>query len=144
MAAPASSRRRALGIALAAALLAGPAFAQKGGDLSGLWQTETAGSTVRISRCGAGYCGTIAKVLAGETRDVHNPDAGLRTRSLVGVALTRDMRPAGEGWEGSLYNFRDGRTYSGELAMKGPNVLELSGCVLGGLICKKQMWTRVE
>ncbi|MGE7416593.1 DUF2147 domain-containing protein [Methylobacterium tarhaniae] len=120
------------------------ARAQAGPQPVGLWLTPAGDSQIRISRCAAAYCGTIAKVLAGETKDVHNPDASLRGRSLVGVALTRDMHPAGEGWEGSLYNFRDGKTYSGKLAMKGPNVLELSGCVLGGLICKKQMWTRVD
>ncbi|GJD60009.1 hypothetical protein CS379_30280 [Methylobacterium frigidaeris] len=130
--------------ALFLACVPAAASAQAGPQPTGTWLTPAGDSQIRISRCGAAYCGTIAKVLAGETRDVHNPDAGLRGRSLVGVALTRDMRPAGEGWEGSLYNFRDGRTYSGKLAMKGPNVLELSGCVLGGLICKKQMWTRVE
>lgn len=130
--------------ALFLACVPAAAYAQAGPQPTGTWLTPAGDSQIRISRCGAAYCGTIAKVLAGETRDVHNPDAGLRGRSLVGVALTRDMRPAGEGWEGSLYNFRDGRTYSGKLAMKGPNVLELSGCVLGGLICKKQMWTRVE
>lgn len=133
-------RLAALILACAPAL----AHAQAGPQPTGTWLTPAGDSQIRISRCGAAYCGTIAKVLAGETRDVHNPDAALRTRSLVGVALTRDMRPAGEGWEGSLYNFRDGKTYSGKLAMKGPNVLELSGCVLGGLICKKQMWTRVD
>lgn len=120
------------------------AHAQAGPQPTGTWLTPGGDSQIRIGRCGAAYCGTIAKVMAGETRDVNNPDAGLRGRSLVGVALTRDMRPSGEGWEGSLYNFRDGKTYTGKLAMKGPNVLELSGCVLGGLICKKQMWTRVD
>jgi uncharacterized protein (DUF2147 family) len=120
------------------------AHAQAGPQPLGTWLTPGKDSQIRISRCGAALCGTVAKVMAGEAKDIHNPDPALRGRSLVGAALTRDMHPAGEGWEGSLYNFRDGRTYSGKLAMKGPNVLELSGCVLGGLICKKQMWTRVE
>ncbi|BCM84788.1 DUF2147 domain-containing protein [Methylobacterium indicum] len=133
-------------VLLAALLACAPvlAHAQAGPQPVGLWLTPGGDSQIRIARCGAGYCGTIAKVMAGETKDVHNPDAGQRGRTLVGVALTRDMRPSGEGWEGSLYNFRDGKTYSGKLAMKGPNVLELSGCVLGGLICKKQLWTRVD
>ncbi|GJD49557.1 hypothetical protein OPKNFCMD_2289 [Methylobacterium crusticola] len=124
-------------------LAAAPAPAQEAQPL-GTWLTPAGDTQVRIARCGAGLCGTVAKVLAGETRDVNNPDPALRGRSLVGVTLAGDMRPAGAGWEGSLYNFRDGKTYSGKLAVKGPNALELSGCVLGGLICKRQVWSRVN
>jgi uncharacterized protein (DUF2147 family) len=28
--------------------------------------------------------------------------------------------------------------------MKGPDALELAGCVFGGLICKRQVWSRVN
>ncbi|MFE1599971.1 DUF2147 domain-containing protein [Methylobacterium sp. ID0610] len=124
--------------------LTAPAFAQPLTDPSGTWLTPGRDAQIRIARCGEGYCGTIAKILTGETKDVNNPDPSLRARSLIGVALSRDMRPTTEGWEGSLYNFRDGKTYTGKLAMKSANTLELSGCVLGGLFCKKQMWSRVN
>ncbi|ACA18697.1 conserved hypothetical protein [Methylobacterium sp. 4-46] len=121
-----------------------PALAQPRLDPSGTWLTAGGDAHIRITRCGQGYCSTVAKVLTGEAKDVHNPDPALRARSMVGVALSTDMRPTGEGWEGSLYNFRDGKTYTGKLAVKGPNALELAGCVLGGLICKRQIWSRVN
>lgn len=121
-----------------------PALAEPKLDPSGTWLTPGGDAHIRISRCGGGYCGTVAKILTGETRDVNNPDPALRGRSLVGVALSNDMHPTPEGWEGSLYNFRDGKTYTGKLAMKSQNALELAGCVLGGLICKRQVWSRVN
>ncbi|GAB6845720.1 uncharacterized protein (DUF2147 family) [Methylorubrum rhodinum] len=145
MVAHASSRRRAFRIALAATLLgalSGPALAQKGGDLSGLWQTETAGSTVRIARCGAGYCGVIAAT-AGAGLDAQNPDPGLRTRKLVGVQIMQAGTASGEGFEGSLYNPKDGKTYSGSLTPKGPDTVEVAGCVLS-VICKRQTWRRLR
>ncbi len=145
MVAPASSRRRAFRLALTATLLgiaSGPALAQKGGDLSGVWQTETAGSTVRIARCGAGYCGTIAAT-PGPGLDSQNPDATLRTRKLVGVQIMQAGTPSGEGFEGSLYNPKDGKTYSGSLTPKGPDTVEVAGCVLS-VICKRQTWRRMR
>ena len=136
--------RRAHRIALAAALLLAPgaALGQKDGDLSGLWQTGTAGSTVRIARCGAGWCGTLAAT-AGSGLDAQNPDPSLRGRKLVGISIMQAGTPSGDGFEGSLYNPNDGKTYSGSLTPKGPDTMEVAGCVLS-VICKRQTWRRVR
>ncbi|WP_342151360.1 DUF2147 domain-containing protein [Methylorubrum sp. SB2] len=142
MVALASPRRRAALAALLFGTLGGPALAQKAGDLSGVWQTETAGSTVRIARCGAGYCGTIAAT-PGPGLDSQNPDASLRSRKLVGVQIMQAGTPSGEGFEGSLYNPKDGKTYSGSLTPKGPDTVEVAGCVLS-VICKRQTWRRMR
>ncbi|KQT53498.1 hypothetical protein ASG52_05125 [Methylobacterium sp. Leaf456] len=136
-----SLRRTALA-ALLVASSTGSALAQKAGDLSGVWQTETAGSTVRIARCGGGYCGTIAAT-PGPGLDSQNPDASLRTRKLVGVQIMQAGTPSGEGFEGSLYNPKDGKTYSGSLTPKGPDTVEVAGCVLS-VICKRQTWRRMR
>jgi uncharacterized protein (DUF2147 family) len=53
------------------------------------------------------------------------------------------MRPAGgDKWEGQVYNAEDGNVYSGSFTMSGSNTAQLKGCVMGGLICKGQTWTR--
>ncbi|HEV2542980.1 MAG TPA: DUF2147 domain-containing protein [Methylobacterium sp.] len=120
----------------------GSALAQKAPDLSGLWQTETAGSTVRIARCGSGYCGTIAAT-AGTGVDAQNPDPALRTRKLVGVQIMQAGTPSGAGFEGSLYNPNDGKTYAGSITPKGPDTVEVAGCVLS-VLCKRQTWRRIR
>ena len=120
----------------------GSALAQKTSDLSGLWQTETAGSTVRIARCGNGYCGTIAAT-AGPGVDAKNPDPALRTRKLVGVQIMQAGTPSGAGFEGSLYNPNDGKTYAGSVTPKGPDTIEVAGCVLS-VLCKRQTWRRIS
>lgn len=46
-------------------------------------------------------------------------------------------------WKGSLLNLDDGQTYSGYVTLNG-NSLSLSGCVLGGIICSSDTWTRLK
>jgi uncharacterized protein (DUF2147 family) len=68
-----------------------------------------------------------------------------RSRPLIGVQIVLGMKPAGDGkWTGQVYNAEDGKTYSGNLTFSGGNSLQLEGCALGGLVCKKQTWTKVN
>lgn len=128
---------------LGAALVAAPALAQ-GADPSGTWLSESGETRVRIARCGGAYCGTIIGV-KGEARDVNNPDPAQKSRPLVGVQMISDIRPTGDGgFQGALYNPKDGKTYSGKMRLKDAAALELSGCVMGGLICRSQTWTKVN
>ena len=54
------------------------------------------------------------------------------------------MKPAGRNrWEGQVYNAEDGKLYTAHLTPLGRDVLRIEGCVLGGLICDGQNWTRV-
>jgi uncharacterized protein (DUF2147 family) len=131
-----------IALALGGVLLPRVAWAQKGPDATGLWLTETGDSKVRITRCGSGYCGTLASV-SGPGLDAKNPDASLRGRSLVGVEIMNARNASGDGFEGTLYNPNDGKTYAGSLAIKGPNVVEVSGCVMS-VFCKRQTWKRVN
>ncbi|MBM6596090.1 DUF2147 domain-containing protein [Microvirga pudoricolor] len=127
--------------ALALLALSGAAHAQSA-DPSGTYVSETGETRVRIARCGAAWCGTIVSV-KGETKDANNPDPSLRNRSLVGVQMISNIQPTADGWNGSLYNYKDGKTYAGKMKIKG-NALELSGCVLGGLICRAQTWAKAS
>ena len=133
------STLRAAGL-LAALLTAGAGHAA--GDPSGLWVTETGDSKVRLARCGAGYCGTLVSV-AGKGLDANNPDPALRGRSVVGVQIVNAPNASGDGYAGTLYNPKDGKTYSGSLTPKGPDTVEVAGCVLSG-ICKRQTWRRMR
>lgn len=132
------------GLVLCGAILglSSPVSAQKAADPTGLWLTETGDSKVRIAKCGSGYCGVLASV-SGAGLDAKNPDASLRGRSLVGVQIMNARTPTGEGFEGSLYNPNDGKTYSGSLTIKGPDRVEVAGCVMS-VFCKRQTWKRVN
>ncbi len=127
--------------AVGLALLPLPAHAQAA-DPSGTWLTQSGDTRVRIARCGVAYCGTI--VSSTHKTDENNPDPKLRNRSIIGVQMISDIKPSGDGYSGQLYNPQDGKTYVGKLKVTAPNTLLLSGCILGGLICKSQSWSRVK
>ena len=99
-------------------------------DPSGIWLRDTGKSKVKISKCGAAYCGTI----------VWLKEAGGPAK--IGQKVFFDMMPDGENsWAGSAFNPEDGETYSGSLELTGAG-LTTAGCVLGGLICKSATWTK--
>lgn len=123
-------------------LLLQPAAAQPTVDPSGLWQTETGISRVRVATCGSGYCGTLAAT-GGAGLDSKNPNPALRERKLVGVRILEAGQRTSTGFEGTLYNPSDGKTYAGTLTPKTADTLEVSGCVLR-VICKSQIWRRVK
>lgn len=126
---------------LATLLLASPALAQNA-DPSGTWLTQSGDTRVRIGRCGQAYCGTI--VASTYQKDTNNQDPAKRDRPVVGLQMIWGLQPTGADYTGQLYNPQDGRTYTGKVKVTGPGVIQLSGCVLGGLICKSQTWTRVN
>jgi uncharacterized protein (DUF2147 family) len=125
---------------IVAALLFGlPAHAD---DIAGTWLSQSGETRVRFSPCGGIFCGVIVWV-SKPGKDVNNPDESKRERSLVGIQMVT-MKPQGGGsYSGHLYNYQDGKTYSGKAKVTGAG-LELSGCVLGGLICRSQVWKRVD
>ena len=141
--------RAASAIVLAALALAAPAQAA---DPLGTWVTPEK-DQVRIVNCGGALCGSLVFLKepndpdTGKPKlDKHNADASKQSRPMLGVTIVIGMKPSGtpDKWDGSVYNAKDGKTYSGSLTMTGPNTAELKGCVLGGLICKSQTWSRAK
>lgn len=126
---------------LLSAAIAGPARAAVP---DGTWLSQSGATKVRIAPCGSSYCGTITWVKGPETKDVKNPDAAKRDRPLVGIQLIYGMIPDGDAYQGKLYDYTSGKTYSGKLKTDGGSQLKLSGCVLGGLICRSETWSRVN
>ena len=137
--------KRAIIAGLGALLLAGAMLeapqAQAGSGIEGTWRTEK-GWLVKLFRCGGAYCG---KVVGGTTMvDKNNPDPKLRQRKVVGIRLLWGLKESGGVWKGKLYNPKDGKTYTGSIKPVSANALKLSGCILGGLLCRSQTWKRAQ
>jgi Uncharacterized protein conserved in bacteria (DUF2147) len=99
---------------------------------------------VRIDPCGQALCGVIAAANPSDT-DWRNPDPGKRDRPLLGVPILIDMKPTKkQRWEGQVYSAKSGYTYAAKMALKSADVLRVEGCVLGGLFCNSQNWTRAK
>jgi uncharacterized protein (DUF2147 family) len=132
---------------LALVVAAAPALAQTA-DVAGVWTTEHRDAKIRIAECGRALCGTIvwlARPLDDGGRpktDVNNPDPGKRARPLIGLTLLTGLTPAGGGWRGTIYNADDGREYDVVVTLLDAHHARIKGCVLGGLFCGGETWTR--
>jgi uncharacterized protein (DUF2147 family) len=124
---------------IAVAMLGSPAFAA---DPLGDWLTKDAEAVIRIANCDEALCGTIAWVKTPGT-DRNNPDPAKRDNDIVGVTILSNMTPIAENrWKGQVYNAKNGMNYRAYLILLEPNVLRIQGCVLGGLFCGGENWTR--
>ncbi len=103
--------------------------------------------------CGGALCSNLVWLketndpASGRPRiDQNNADASKQSRPLLGVPIVLSMKQSkrARSMVQQIYNASDGKTYSGSFTMTGPNNAELKGCVLGGLICKSQTWTRAN
>lgn len=117
-----------------------PALAAQ--PIAGRWLTADGGAVVVIGQCGATLCGRIARVIKGPPSgppvDAKNPDAKLRTRPLVGVAVLFGLTPDGDGWKGQIYDPKTGKTYRAVVARDGAR-LKVQGCV--AVFCQTMMWS---
>jgi uncharacterized protein (DUF2147 family) len=121
-------------------------------DPFGTWLTEDKKGKIHIVNCGGALCGNLVWIqepMDPETSkpklDKHNVDASKQGRPLLGIPIVLNMKPNGaDKWEGQVYNAEDGNTYSGSFAMTGANSAQLKGCIMGGLLCKAQTWTRAN
>ena len=133
---------------LAAALalsVSAPAFAQ---EVTGLWQTQTNGGQVEISRCGNSLCGKLVTSDHIKTdptiKDTKNKDTAQRSRPLKNMQMLYDFTGGPSKWTGGkVYNAADGGTYSGTITLVSANALKLKGCIVAPF-CKTETWTRIK
>ncbi|HWW57332.1 MAG TPA: DUF2147 domain-containing protein [Sphingopyxis sp.] len=105
----------------------------------GLWQNPKGTIIVQTRPCGQLLCGNIVWAGPGAVADAR--EAGVNR--LVGTELLSDYRASGAGrWTGRVYVPDQGRRYYSTIELRTPNSLRISGCILGGLICKRQDWIR--
>lgn len=121
-------------------------------DPTGMWHTEGRLAKVLIDKCAEDLCGTIIALkdpidpTTGRPQtDTENEDPAKRNRPVVGIQVVIGMKPDGANkWSGQLYNAEDGKTYSGNLRLNDANTLKVQGCIMGGLLCGTQIWTRAK
>ena len=107
----------------------------------GRWANPRGTLAVETAPCADGaLCGRI--VWASPQARAEARGAGLP--DLVGTQLLRGYRRNKTGaWEGTVFVPDMGRTFPSRLRQTSPATLTISGCVVGGLLCKSQVWHRV-
>ena len=90
--------------------------------IEGMWKRPN-GILVKFAACGSSFCATAES----------GPHAGGNAGKLA---------PAGAGkYAGTLTDLEASKTYSGKGSISG-STLTVAGCILGGLFCKSEAWTR--
>lgn len=130
---------RVLMIATGLALIAGAALAAD--PVEGLWQTMPDDNGkfghVAIAPCGAKLCGTLLRSFDASGAEVASAN--------IGRQIVWDMVPDGNGnyGGGTVWAPDRDKTYRAKMQLSGDG-LAVSGCVLGGVICRAADWTRVR
>lgn len=124
---------------IAAAPAPAPVAALASAGPSGLWTNPHHSVVVRAAPCGGELCGTIVWASTEAQQDARDGGSG----QLVGTELLRHFRPESRGrWSGSVFVPDMGRSFDSTIVQQGPNELNIAGCILHGMICKHQLWTR--
>jgi uncharacterized protein (DUF2147 family) len=113
-------------LAIASTLaMAGVAVA---GSVNGNWLRSN-GAHVQAFDCGGGLGLKVTK----------SPEPKKVGKTIMcGAKKTAENK-----WKGTVLNLDDGQSYSGYVVLNGDS-LTLSGCVLGGLVCKDDTWSRIN
>jgi uncharacterized protein (DUF2147 family) len=126
--------RLAIVTAFTAAITSGAAMAA---EPTGDWRVEDGSAIIHVENCR----GALWGVVAWEKVPGRNEQSG---RPTLGSAVLINMRPSSQTrWDGQIYNAQNGQTYNANVRMVGDNALRVEGCVMGGVFCGGQQWTRV-
>ncbi len=107
----------------------------------GIWRNPQDSVHVQSRHCGADMCGTV--VWANDKAKADAARGG--TEQLIGLDLFQQFTIDRRGtWHGKVYVPDIGKTFSGTVTVIDKNTLKGSGCLLGHIGCKSQVWTRIQ
>jgi uncharacterized protein (DUF2147 family) len=120
----------------------GAAHAQEPEEPFGVWKNRKNSVHIKTHSCHGGrLCGTV--IWASEKAQADARKGG--TAQLIGSELLRDFRRDARGrWKGKVLVPDIGMVFSGKITMVDRNTMTGRGCLLWGIGCKSQTWTRVE
>lgn len=109
--------------------------------IEGRWKNPSGRVTVEIVACGDALCGSV--IAAAESAKADARRGG--TENLVGTQLMSGFKPAGpDKWRGRMFVPDINHRSKAELRLVGPGQLKVTGCAVGRMICKSQLWTRAD
>jgi len=118
-------------------LAAAPACAQ---ELEGQWTNYKRNVVVQVERCGGAYCGRV--VQASEKAKAKARKGG--TQNLIGTQILTGLVPTGAGkFRGRAFVPKRNIHATATVRQVSDDVMQVQGCILGGLLCDSERWTRV-
>lgn len=123
----------------ASLLLAAPAAASAQA-IEGQWTNYKRNVVVQVERCGAAYCGRVVQASAKAQEKARKGG----TPRLVGTQILTGLKPIGDGkFRGRAFVPKRNIHATATVRQLNDNVMQVQGCVLGGLLCDNEKWTRV-
>lgn len=128
-------------------------MAQKQGEdaILGEWYNTDRDARIEIYKCGDKYCGKIMWLKEptedGKAKtDKNNPNRELRSRQIEGMDILKNFEYQGKNvWEdGTIYDPKNGKTYSCTIKKLEDNALEVRGYVGISLIGRTVTWSRAD
>ena len=122
-------------------------FGQTKGDaIIGEWMNEQKDAKFQIIKQDGSYFGKIIWGTGDQNKDSKNPDSKLRNRALIGLVILKNFVFDGKNtWEdGTIYDPREGKTYSCNITLKGINQMHLRGFVGISLFGRTEIWHRIK
>jgi Uncharacterized protein conserved in bacteria len=107
--------------------------------IEGFWKNPIGSAIITIAPCGPALCGKVAWASERGRRE-----AARGAPQVVGSEVLTDVTRTGDHWTGSLFIPDDNVHVSARLQVVGARQLKLTGCILAGLFCRTQVWTRFE
>lgn len=109
--------------------------------LEGRWSNPSGSVIISIGTCGELLCGRVQWASDEALADARKGG----TDPLVGVQVLSDIMPKGEGrWKARLFVPDLNKRSRADIRQLKINQLKVTGCAVGRLICRSQIWTRIE
>lgn len=128
-----------IGLAMLLASAAGAATAAtqqpREAPIYGVWLDHHKAVKVETESCGRSLCGKVVWATPEAREEGIDPLVGLQV-------LSNYHQTASGAWEGRVFVPDMKRKFFSRIEQAGPDRLKISGCILGGLLCKSQYWTR--
>ncbi len=118
----------------------------KNDAILGEWINAEKDAKFEIYKKDGKYFGKIIWGTGGDTKDSKNPDSKLRTRDLIGLTILNDFVFEGKNtWvDGTIYDPKDGKTYSCKLTLTSPSKLDVRGYVGVSVFGRTESWTKIN
>ncbi len=151
-------KKRSLHLLFLVALMAIPAgtlLAQshQADDIIGTWLNQEGTGKIQIFKVGSNFYGKIIWLkepndsVTGKPRtDKENPDPKLKTVPLIGLVNLKGFSFDGKDeWkDGTIYDPKNGKTYSCFIKFDGPDKLRIRGYIGISLLGRTTIWTRTQ
>lgn len=122
-------------------LLAFAALAATDTPIEGRWTNPSGSVTIAIDACGTALCGTV--VAASNQAKADAARGG--TPNLVGTQLLSGFTPNGAArWKGRLFVPDINKRPKATLHLVNARQLKVSGCMVGRMVCRSQVWNRAD